>query len=184
MKMFKRENTALVPLEEDHVPLLLEWLNDPKITQYLPIHLPMREAEEREWIRKLYTAGSVARIVFVIKAIGEEGPSSSLIGTVGIHRINWKDRDAEVGITIGESSYWRHGYGTNAMEMVVEHAFKNLNLHRLHARVYTFNEGGIALQKKVGFREEGRFREAVFKNGEYHDIISYGLLETEWENRK
>jgi RimJ/RimL family protein N-acetyltransferase len=56
-----------------------------------------------------------------------------------------------------------------------------LNLHRISSAAVAFNERSIKLHKKLGFREEGRLRQAMFKNGQYHDRLEFGILKVEWK---
>jgi RimJ/RimL family protein N-acetyltransferase len=43
-----------------------------------------------------------------------------------------------------------------------------------------YNERSIKLHKRIGFREEGRSRQEIFKNGQYHDVLQFGILREEW----
>jgi RimJ/RimL family protein N-acetyltransferase len=66
------------------------------------------------------------------------------------------------------------------MQLLIDYAFNTLNLHRLELSVYSFNVRAIKCYRKLGFKEEGRSREAFFGHGQYHDILQMGLLEGEW----
>jgi RimJ/RimL family protein N-acetyltransferase len=95
--------------------------------------------------------------------------------------INWKDRSAELGITIGDKSYWDQGYGSDAVRTMVRVAFRKMNLHRVYLRVHEDNTRGIRCYEKVGFRHEGTMRESVFKEGAYCDVHVMSMLESEFE---
>ncbi len=85
---------------------------------------------------------------------------------------------AEVGYFFAPDA-WGNGYATAAVERVVDYAFEELRLHRVHARVFAFNEGSARVLEKVGFEREGVLREAAYMHGEYVDELRYGLLEPE-----
>ena len=91
---------------------------------------------------------------------------------------------AEVGITIGEKEYQGKGYGTEAMEVLLEYGFKTVNLNRIQLRVYEFNSRAIKSYNKIGFVEEGRMRQGIFIKGKYHDIIFMSILQEEWLKEK
>ena len=103
------------------------------------------------------------------------------IGNVGLHRIDWKNRNAEPGIAIGEKEYWNRGYGTDAIRTLLGLAFREMNLHRVFLRVDADNARGIRCYEKAGFRQEGTLREAVFKAGIYHDQYVMSILRSEFE---
>jgi RimJ/RimL family protein N-acetyltransferase len=63
---------------------------------------------------------------------------------------------------------------------MLEHAFVRLGLHRVGLSVFAFNERAIRAYRKVGFREEGRLREAIWRDGRYWDELQMGILADEW----
>ena len=65
----------------------------------------------------------------------------------------------------------------------MQYAFDHLQLQKVTARAFEFNERSQRLLKKVGFTEEGVQREQVFIDGEYQDTHWYGLLAREWRDR-
>jgi RimJ/RimL family protein N-acetyltransferase len=150
-----------------------------EVTQYLSMYLPMTEMAEEKYIEELGTTRAKTDAPFVIEAI--EGDSTKPIGTIGLHGITPKDHSATFGIAIGEKEYWNRGYGTEAAGLIIRYGFEQLNLHRISSAAYSFNERSIRLHKRVGFKEEGVMREAMFKNGEFHDIAFFGILRKEWQ---
>jgi RimJ/RimL family protein N-acetyltransferase len=177
--MLRGEKVLLRPLKRSDITSFLKWFNDPEVTQYLSFYLPMTEMAEEKWIEDAASriqAGTSA--FFVIEAI--EGDSSQPIGNTGLHGINLKDHTATFGIAIGEKDYWGNGYGTEATQLILDYGFQQLNLHRISSSAFAFNERSIRLHKKVGFMEEGRQREAIFKNGRFHDHVMFGILRDEW----
>ena len=91
------------------------------------------------------------------------------------------NHSAELHIMIGNKENRGKGIGTFAVSSIVNHAFNNLNLHRVSLDVLDYNIAAQNLYRKVGFKEEGRKRKAVFKNGEYVDVIVMGLLREEYK---
>ncbi len=73
------------------------------------------------------------------------------------------------------------GLGLTALRAIIEFGFKRLNLYRLEAEVIDGNIAALKLVEINGFTEEGRLREAKFVNGEYKDLLRFGLLRSEYE---
>jgi RimJ/RimL family protein N-acetyltransferase len=180
--MLRGEKVLLRPLQRSDIANFLKWFNDVEVTQYLNFYLPMTEMAEEKWIEDAASRTQAGTgVYFIIEAI--EGDSTKPIGSIGLAGINPKDHGASFGITIGEKDYWGNGYGTEATRLILDYGFQQLNLHRISSSAFAFNERSIRLHKKVGFKEEGRRREAIFKNGQFHDLVMFGILRGEWMER-
>ena len=182
--MLEGRKVLLRPVKKSDVSLLVKWFNDPEVTQYLRMYLPMTEIGEERWIEDLSTKRVGADVVFMIEVIVEGGKNPVPIGTCELHNIRSKDQDAEFGIAIGEKDCQEKGYGTEAATLLIEYGFNQLNLHRIHSGAVEFNKRSRKLHKKLGFRQEGRFRKEMFRNGRYWDHILFGLLKEEWPGIK
>ena len=177
--MLKGENVLLRPIKRSDISCFLKWFNDPEMVQYLDMYLPMTEMSEEKFIEDLGTTRAKSDIIFVVEAI--EGESGKPIGNCGLHSISPKDHNATFGIIIGEKDYWSKGYGVEAARLLINYGFQQLNLHRISSSAIAYNDRSIKLHKKLGFREEGRLRQAMFKNGQYHDRVEFGILREEWK---
>ncbi len=102
-----------------------------------------------------------------------------IIGEISLKNIRWFNRKAELSIFIAKE-YRGRKLGHRAVNMILDYAFEKMNLHRLEAEVLAFNEQVTGMLKKLGFKEEGRLREAKYYNGKYYDIIRFGLLRREY----
>ena len=102
-----------------------------------------------------------------------------LIGHVRLHGVNTLDRRASLAIGIESPASLGQGLGTEAIRLVIDHAFGEMGLHRLSLRVLALNERAIRAYQKCGFRVEGREREAALIDGVWHDDLIMGLLATD-----
>ncbi len=102
------------------------------------------------------------------------------IGSIGLHGIDWINRRAELGIVIGYEEYLDKGYGTEAIKLLLDFSFRQINLHRVRLRVHEYNQRGIQCYKNCGFKEEGRMRDEIFYQGKFWDMIFMGILEDEY----
>jgi RimJ/RimL family protein N-acetyltransferase len=164
-------------LTTDHV---MAMLNDPEVNQFLARSLPVSKSDERNWISSVNSSQSeVVYGIFV-----NENEKEILIGTCGIHKIDWISRKAEAGIAIFHKKYWEQRIGTSVVRDMLDFAFNTLNLERIYTSALSFNVRSIAMQKRIGFKEEGIRRNSFYKNGEMHDEIMLGLLREEYYAQK
>lgn len=103
---------------------------------------------------------------------------------IEIGGINTTALEGWIGMGIGQPEDWGKGYGTEALQLVVEYAFEMLNLHRLSLSVFEYNPRAIRAYEKVGFVHEGCQPESVRRNGRWWGTLSMGLLRSEWIDRK
>jgi RimJ/RimL family protein N-acetyltransferase len=106
--------------------------------------------------------------------------SDRLIGSCALSQLDGDNGSALFHITIGEKDCWGRGFGTEATRLMVDHAFGALGLHRVGLAVFAFNERAIRSYRRVGFVEEGRSREAIWRDGSFWDEIQMSILEREW----
>ncbi|WP_270181061.1 GNAT family N-acetyltransferase [Alkalihalobacillus sp. CinArs1] len=110
--------------------------------------------------------------------------TDQIIGDVAMMDIDHHNKKAVVRISIFDKKYWGQGYGTEAMSLLLIYGFEILNLNRIGLDVFSYNERAIKSYKKLGFQEEGRIREELFYDGEYHDSVLMGILKREFEELK
>lgn len=162
--------------EIDDLDRNTRWINDREVTRYLAMRYEMSRLAEEAWLRDLcskpMTFGSA---FFAIET--KEGHH---IGNTNLFKGRAEEQFAELGIVIGEKSYWSQGYGTDALRTLVRFGFDEMNLQRVMLTVYDFNERAQAAYRKAGFVEEGRRREALYTEGAYHDIVVMAVLRDEW----
>ena len=80
------------------------------------------------------------------------------------------NRSAGLRIALSADARGR-GLGTEALRLVLAHAFGPLKLHRVSLEVFAFNTRAIHVYEKVGFRHEGRMRDALWWDGTPHDTL-------------
>lgn len=123
--------------------------------------------------------GDSSRLVWAVYAVTD----NCHVGNISLQSINYIDRTAEIAFIFGEKAYWGRGYAFTAARMLIAHGFDKLNLRRIHCGTASTNTAMQKLAHKLGMREEGKRRQALFLNGEYVDVVEYGLLKDEWLTR-
>jgi RimJ/RimL family protein N-acetyltransferase len=108
-----------------------------------------------------------------------EDKDNNILGTVGLHQINWQNRTAILGILIGVKSRWGQGVGTEAEKLIVNHAF-NIGLRKIIAHVFHPNIAPAKALMKNGFKQEGCLKKQRYKNGEWVDELIFSLFKEEF----
>ena len=164
-------------VERADLPLFVDWLDDPEVNRGLALYRPLSQAEEEKWFENIL-AGGRDEPPLVIEARRDD--SWEMIGNSGFHNIDWRSRSAEVGLFIGDKSYWNRGFGSEVMGLLLRYGFTTLNLHRIYLRVFEDNPRAIRAYEKSGFIHEGRLRQAEFHDGHYFDVLVMSVLRAEW----
>jgi RimJ/RimL family protein N-acetyltransferase len=175
--MIEGVSTNLRAPEMDDLERNHRWVNDREVTRFLVLRYPMALAAEESWMRDV--AGKMMSFESAFFAI--ETKEGRHIGNTNLFNVQPENRCAELGIMIGEKDCWSRGFGSDALRTLLGFAFGEMNLHRVGLNTYAYNERGIACYRKVGFVEEGRIRERIYREGAYHDMLWMGVLRREWE---
>lgn len=177
--MIVGKRVRLRAIEREDLPRFVEWLNDPEVIRGLTIQVPLSMDQEQKWFENMRTQPVEEHPLGIEIKVDDKW---KLIGNVGLHKINWVERQAEVGIFIGEKSLWSKGYGSDAMILMLRHGFNTLGLNRIFLRVFATNPRAIRSYEKVGFVHEGRMRQAHYQNGQFVDVILMSALRSEWKD--
>lgn len=104
------------------------------------------------------------------------------IGNIKLGSINWLHRHADISLFIGDNKYWGQGLATEAINIVTEFSFEELNLNKVKAGCYAGNVGSAMAFEKCSFKQEGVLRNHCWSHGEYVDCLLYGLLRDEYQS--
>lgn len=179
MPTLEGERVVLREFRQEDIPIIHSWVNDREVVRYLSWAVfPQTLRETEGFVDAQMRQADPLNRAFVIALREPEGLS---IGTIGCHNIDWRSRNAELGIVVGGKEYQGRGYGTEATRLLLEFCFDELNLHRIYLRVFDFNQSALKSYLKCGFVEEGRLRQAFFRDGQYHDILLMGLLAEDFQ---
>jgi RimJ/RimL family protein N-acetyltransferase len=176
--MLKGKNILLRPLQKSDLSLFIKWHSDPEVNEYLGRYLPVTQVMEEKWLEEAASTKGGTRVHFIIEAVN--GNVSQPIGSIGLGMIDHRNQTAVMGIAIGEKDYWKKGYGTEAVQLLIDYGFKQLNLNRINSYVFAPNTRSLRMHEKVGFIKEGICRQTCYKNGRLVDEVVFGLLREEW----
>ncbi len=163
---------------------LVTYMNDIEVTRYLvPAPHPYKLKDARWWIAKC--THEVKRNLnrdynFCI----ELKSNKRVIGGLGLHDVEKKDGNAEIGYCLAKE-YWKQGLMTEAASALITFGFKKLKLRRIYAPIFKENKASQKLVEKLGFKKEGLLRKHAKSKatGKVHDCYVYGLLKGEWKKK-
>jgi ribosomal-protein-serine acetyltransferase len=98
-----------------------------------------------------------------------------IVGMVGFHAVSWEHRSTNIGYWLRESAQGR-GTMTCAVRMLVDHALRVWQLHRVEIRAGVDNARSRAIPERLGFKQEGVLREAERVRERYVDLVVYAVL--------
>lgn len=159
------------------------WINDPEVTGHLsPIFDPAQtEPMTRTFFDKVVN-NELPGYFFIIADV----ETDRYIGQTELRTAGGPDPSHQAGlaIVIPDPDDRSHGYGREAMTLLLDFAFDRINLHKVWLEVFARNTAAIALYEKLGFQRDGVLREDVFRDGEYLDMYLMAILDREWRGRR
>ncbi len=132
---------------------------------------PYEEGEAERWIAcqsEEFSRGTGATFAITLKENG------SLLGAIGLI-IATNHKKANIGYWIGKP-YWSSGYCTEAAQVVIDYAFDELSIHRIYARHMAGNPASGRVMEKIGMKKEGELVDDMFRDGNFHTMIIYGMI--------
>ena len=146
--------------------------SDPEIMKYIPRPLAKNEEEALEHLA-LIDSG-LEKNEAINWAITIKG-SSKLVGIIGFYRTKHEDYRSEIGYILLPEVNGK-GIASEAVEIVVEFGFNEMNLHSIEAVIDPENIASEKVLQKNGFVKEGHFKENGFFNGKFIDSVVYSRL--------
>lgn len=170
--------TAANPASEADVEALRRWSRDSEYLRLQNGHpaFPRSAARAREILSDAQRHDGTT---FILRPL--EGEQA--LGFVGLW-VNWPQRDAWLGIGIGDRANWSQGYGFEALRLALRYAFDELNLHRVSLTVLEGNARAIRAYEKAGFVLEGHARQYSRYDGQWLGEIFMGVLREEWNQHR
>lgn len=166
---------TLHTLTDTDLDLILPWRNAPAVRRNMYSHHEIAPAEHRAWFQRIQNDPSARWYLYRDAADNPQGV------------VYFTALNPEQGI-----AFWGFyarpeappGTGTRMEYEALMLAFGDLSLHKLNCEVLATNVAVVNLHKKVGFTQEGRFRDQHFDGTQHIDIVRLGLLASEWEEHR
>jgi RimJ/RimL family protein N-acetyltransferase len=170
----------LVPFSQEFLDREREWRNGPQREWWGEDGLFTASAIQRqqEWHQSQPDGEREKFIRF-----GMRTKDGVPIGSFVLANISAYHRTAEIGAGIGDSAYWSGGFGSDATLLLIDYAFRWLDLRRLYLTTQGENFRAQRQVEKCGFKREASRRQLIYKEGRRVDFLFYGLMRDEWPGR-
>ncbi|HEV2070672.1 MAG TPA: GNAT family protein [Acidimicrobiales bacterium] len=168
--------TRLRPVERRDLPLLQELANDPTIgSLVVGWDFPVSMHGQEQWLEHSTATPTTVRLMV------DDAETSTPVGLTGLWDIDWHNRSALTAVKLRPDCLGR-GMGTDAVMTVMAWAFYVVGLRRLHSWILPFNEASVKTYVgRCGWKVEGRDREAIFRKGEWVDLLRVGVLRSDFD---
>ncbi len=168
------EKLYLRALAKTDAPLIAAWFARAEVRRGTRQYRPRSLQAQEQFLEQ--GMSSPEHIAFGI-ALGDD---DRLVGSCGLHHIDARNHNAELGMVIGDPADWGRGFGAEAAQLLVAYAFDTVNLHRIWLEVYEDNVAARKIYERLGFRVEGTMREHGFREGRWWNLHYMGLLADEY----
>src|SRR5690625_2590149 len=139
--LFESKRIRLRKLILEDYELYHSWRNDMEVMQSTNPSLDIYPIDEtKDFVHNVLLGSHSAKSYIMV-----EKNTDVPIGIISLIQIDYKNRNAECIIDIGEKEYWGKGYGSEGMKLLLDYAFLEMNLHRISLRVFSFNARAIGL---------------------------------------
>lgn len=183
-QLFEGQDIRLGPIDhEAHPDIESKWTHDAEFMRLMerkPVR-PLSPAQVKKVYESIEKQMEEERNLFYFTVRARE--DDRLIGKALVQWIDWTNGNGWIHLGIGAAEDRRRGLGSQVMRLLLHFAFAELNLYRVSAVVPEYNEAAIRLLHKFGFTEEIRRREAADRDGRRWDMLTFGLLRSEWEEQ-
>jgi RimJ/RimL family protein N-acetyltransferase len=173
--MIRGEHVNLRAVERTDAPDLFRWFNDPEVMRFWGVGDATASSSEVQrrvegWLDE--EARLDRPVCLIVETL-----DGTAVGVVVLSEYRHDDRSTALSLMIGDRANWGRGLGGDALQTVIDACFANWNLHRVWLRTDVFNERAQRLYRRCGFTHEATLRDATYLDGEYHDVLIFGLLE-------
>jgi RimJ/RimL family protein N-acetyltransferase len=178
---WKTDRVCLRPLRiDDAEKKWKEWF-DTETRRFLEFQLDLPPVSLQEYTRQLEDICEF-KDTSRFTSFAIDNLDSELVGWINLFAGDTRNGNFSFGISVFRE-YQRLGYAENAIDLILRYGFYDLRLHRCNSECLAVNQPSIQLHKKLGFQEEGRRRKMIYMNGGYHDVLLFGMLIDEYQDR-
>lgn len=169
------KKVILRPVEFEDIEFIRSLINDPWMEERIVgWALPLSKKDQENWYANFHNSNEQIRYII-------EDKEGNTVGFTGLKNIDYKNGVATgAGIRI-KKDIQAKGIATDAFMTLFRYAFYELRLHRINTSSMEENMASLRMMEKVGCRREGLLRDAVYKNGKYHNVVTLGILDTDYK---
>lgn len=169
LPIIKREDITLRPITIKDTDLIVRWRNNPYVKERFLFRDDFTINLHETWMKTKIPNGEVVQYIIEKEDVGP-------IGSVYFRDLDYIFHSGEFGIFIGVDEMRGRGYGSLAAKSFVDFGFSFLKLHRISLRLLEDNKAAYQSYLSVGFQKEGVFRDMVFLDGKYRNIVFMAII--------
>jgi RimJ/RimL family protein N-acetyltransferase len=174
--MLRGERVWLRPLEPSDLVADSATSADVEVGHFLGVKTPQSRASAERFATEVLGQVGETGYPYAICLLGEERG----IGTIFLRSVDKVNGSGIVGIFIGDRRYLGKGYGTDALNALVDFGFGELRLERIELEVFDYNTRAIRSYQKAGFQTDAVLRRSRYHRGEHHDVHLMSILRDDW----
>jgi UDP-4-amino-4,6-dideoxy-N-acetyl-beta-L-altrosamine N-acetyltransferase len=154
-------------LAEKDLDLVLHWRNSEKVRANIYSDQIITMEQHLAWYKRLIESDNSFYLMFEYN-----GLPSGIVNFVQMEHIH---KRCHWGFYLGEANLPK-GTGSIMCQLGLQYAFKELNMRKICGEVLAFNTASIKLHEKLEFQQEGLYKQHVWKNGAFVDVLSFAIF--------
>ena len=161
-------------LQEEHLEMVLAWRIKPEISQYLLTDVQNDMEKQYQWFDRISKDDTYRYWIIAYQDIP--------IGLINLSEIDSKNLRCCAGYYIGELKHRQ--LGAMIPPYLYNYIFQEMKFRKTYGEIFAENETIIKIHEMRGYRQVGVYRDHIFKNDQFHDIILIELLSEIWLKHK
>jgi UDP-4-amino-4,6-dideoxy-N-acetyl-beta-L-altrosamine N-acetyltransferase len=166
-------NDILRPLTADDLEMVRAWRNSDAVAQYMYTATPVSAEQQQAWFARI--SADASKEYWIIQNQGRP------VGVANLYDVNPAFKSCYWAFYLGETDLRGSGLGAKVEMAVLDYVFEERKLNKLLCEVFVSNDKVIAMHEKFGFRRESYFRQHIYKDGAFHDVVGLAMLQREWQ---
>ena len=162
--------------QEQDCDQVFRWRTLPEVADYMYSDHAITEVEHRAWFERVRTDPTCRYQIIELDGDG--------VGVVSITGIDRKNLRCTWAFYLASPAVRGRGVGSFVEYSVLKCVFDDLGLNKLCCEVFAFNEKVTQMHESFGFKREGHYRQHIFKNGKFHDVVALAMLAEDWKSAK
>ncbi|MBL75327.1 MAG: hypothetical protein CL763_00120 [Chloroflexi bacterium] len=163
------QKLELKKIRKEDLRQIIQWRNESKIMRFNTQFFLLNMEYQKKWFKEITQKNSKSKM-FVFKYDDE------IVGIGGLIHHDFQNKSADIAIILGEKRIRGKGFGTRALEMLVDYGFKRMKLHRIGADIFEYNKISLRLFEKLEFKKELEMKDYLWRDGRWWKVYTYSRI--------
>lgn len=159
----------LKKIKKGDLKYIIKWRNDPRIIKFNTQFFLLNMEHQKKWFNDVTQKNSTNKM-FVFRY------GSEIVGIGGLIHCDHENKSADIAIILGESKIRGRGFGTKALQMLIDYGFKKMKLHRIGADIFEYNKISLKLFEKLDFKKELEMKDYLWRDGKWWNVYTYSKI--------